>query len=95
MNFLNYILKGGIFKTLKSLNNDKCWVNAKLKTSKIMCTTFSIYFPIIFLICCLGMTEFISNNIVILLIGLVFASIPLYCNKVLKPIVDNWYKQKI
>ena len=92
MNYFNYIITGGIFKTLKRLNLDPKWHEAKRKTNIIMKKTLIIYIPFILLIPIMISTgNRLMSSLSIIVLGLIFLSIPIYINKVLKPMVDKWY----
>ena len=92
MNYFNYIITGGIFKTLKRLNLDPKWHEAKRKTNIIMKKTLIIYIPFILLITIMiSSGNRLMSSLSIIVLGLIFLSIPIYINKVLKPMVDKWY----
>jgi len=92
MNCFNYIITGGIFKTLKRLNLDPKWHEAKRKTNIIMKKTLIIYMPFILLIPIMITTgNRLISSLSIIILGLIFLSIPIYVNKVLKPMIDKWY----
>jgi len=92
MNCFNYIITGGIFKTLKRLNLDPKWHEAKRKTNIIMKKTLIIYMPFILLIpIMISSGNKLLSSLSIIVLGLIFLSIPVYVNKVLKPMIDKWY----
>ena len=92
MNYFNYIITGGIFKTLKRLNLDPKWHEAKRKTNIIMKKTLMIYIPFILLIpIMISSGNRLMSSLSIIVLGLIFLLIPIYINKVLKPMVDKWY----
>ena len=92
MNYFNYIITGGIFKTLKRLNLDPKWHEAKRKTNIIMKKTLIIYIPFILLIpIMISSGNRLMSSLSIIVLGLIFLLIPIYINKVLKPMVDKWY----
>jgi len=92
MSFFNYIVTGGIFKTPKRLNIDLKWHEAKRKTNIIMKKTLIIYVPFILLIPIMITTgNRLISSLSIIVLGLIFLSIPIYVNKVLKPMIDKWY----
>ena len=92
MSFFNYIVTGGIFKTLNRLNLDPKWHEAKRKTNIIMKKTLIIYMPFILLIpIMISSGNKLLSSLSIIVLGLIFLSIPVYVNKVLKPMIDKWY----
>jgi len=95
MNLFQYTITCGIFKTLKKLNLDPKWHEAKRKTNIIIKKTLIIYIPFILLIPIMISTgNKLISSLSIIILGLIFLSIPIYVNKILKPMIDNWYKVK-
>jgi len=64
----------------------------KRKTNIIMKKTLIIYIPFILSIPIMITTgNRLLSSLSIIVLGLIFLSIPIYVNKVLKPMVDKWY----
>lgn len=88
--FINYALSGGIFKTLKWLNKDLKWHEAKRKGNKIFFKPMMLYLPVLLII--LNLLLYNKGLLAVTTTGIVFLSVPYYCDKVLKPMIDEWYR---
>lgn len=88
-------MKFNIFKTLNRLEKDRCWIEAKNKSSTIIKLTLMIYYPIILTIALLSFLGGRLAYVAIVLIVLMFASVLPYCNIILKPMIDRWYDRNL
>jgi hypothetical protein len=91
MDFISYIFSGGIFKTLKRLNKDECWLRAKNKTYIILRKSLLFYTPFIILATVSLLKGY--GWLTCLILMFLFCSIPLYCKKILFPLIDKWYRK--
>lgn len=78
-----------IFNTFKWLKKDKCWTKAKEKGNKVVVLTLLFYLPLIFIISILALIGGNFSRIALLLMALMFLSLIPFCDKILKPFVDN------
>lgn len=77
---------------IKRLKHDNCWKTAKRKSGIIIQLTLILYIPFIIL----DVVMFAGNKSLpgLIILSIIFITIPLYCKGILCKMVDNWYSRR-